>query len=172
MSRTTNAIRQAIQQSSNSIRSLAERYGINPKTVAKWRRRDSVEDRKSGPRDRGGSTLTIETQALIVAVRQHMLLPLDDCLTVLQHFVPDLDRVSLYRCLNRHDISRLPAMSGPSAPDLPNPPAGHFYLQMANVDTPESTLRLFTAVDRQSKFAFCECSEQGAARRRRLSSNP
>jgi transposase-like protein len=108
MSRTTNAIRQAIQQSSNSIRSLAERYGINPKTVAKWRRRDSVEDRKSGPRDRGGSTLTIETQALIVAVRQHMLLPLDDCLTVLQHFVPDLDRVSLYRCLNRHDISRLP----------------------------------------------------------------
>ena len=163
MSRTTDAIRQAIQQSSESIRSLAERYGINPKTVAKWRRRDSVADGKSGRRDRGGSTLPIETQALIVAVRQHALLPLDDCLTVLQHFVPDLDRLTLYRCLNHHDISRRPTMSEASAPGIRDPRAGHFYMQMTEVDTPTNKLRFFTAVDRQSKFAFCECSEQGGS---------
>jgi DNA-binding transcriptional regulator YhcF (GntR family) len=32
---TTGGIRRAIQSSSDSLRALAERYGINPKTVAK-----------------------------------------------------------------------------------------------------------------------------------------
>ena len=34
---TTEAIRRAIQNSQASLRELAARYGINPKTVAKWR---------------------------------------------------------------------------------------------------------------------------------------
>ncbi|MGJ0502382.1 MAG: IS481 family transposase, partial [Methylocystis sp.] len=33
--RTTEAVRRAIQHSQESIRALAGRYGINPKTVAK-----------------------------------------------------------------------------------------------------------------------------------------
>jgi len=32
---TTEAVRRAIQNSQESIRSLARRYGLNPKTVAK-----------------------------------------------------------------------------------------------------------------------------------------
>src|SRR5471030_63166 len=42
--RTTEAIRRAIQHSQASLRDLAKRYGINQKTVAKWRRRSSVSD--------------------------------------------------------------------------------------------------------------------------------
>ena len=38
---TTHAIRAAIQRSKASIQALSERHGINPKTVAKWRRRTS-----------------------------------------------------------------------------------------------------------------------------------
>ncbi len=34
---TTAAVRRAIQHSQESLRGLAKRYGINPKTVAKWR---------------------------------------------------------------------------------------------------------------------------------------
>jgi len=34
--RTTEAVHRAIQQSLNT---LAERYGVNPKTVAKWKKR-------------------------------------------------------------------------------------------------------------------------------------
>ena len=40
--RTTEAIRRAIQHSQASLRTLARRYGINQKTVAKWKRRTSV----------------------------------------------------------------------------------------------------------------------------------
>ncbi len=36
---TTEAVRRAIQNSQESLRALAQRHGINPKTVAKWRRR-------------------------------------------------------------------------------------------------------------------------------------
>jgi hypothetical protein len=36
---TTGVVRLAIQCSSDSRRALAKRYGINPKTVAKWKKR-------------------------------------------------------------------------------------------------------------------------------------
>ena len=34
---TTEAVRRAIQHSQESLRALAKRYGVNQKTVAKWR---------------------------------------------------------------------------------------------------------------------------------------
>jgi transposase-like protein len=46
--RTTEAIRRAIQQSQASIRALAERHGINPKTVAKWMKRSSAGGARTG----------------------------------------------------------------------------------------------------------------------------
>ena len=36
---TTEAVRRAIQNSQASLRALSKRYGIYPKTVAKWKRR-------------------------------------------------------------------------------------------------------------------------------------
>ncbi len=39
---TTHAIRAAIQRSQASIQTLSERYSINPKTVAKWRKRPNA----------------------------------------------------------------------------------------------------------------------------------
>jgi len=46
---TTAAIRRAIQHSQESLRALATRYGINQKTVAKWRHRGSTDDLPTGP---------------------------------------------------------------------------------------------------------------------------
>ena len=46
----TGVVRRAIQRSSDSLRALAKRYGINPKTVAKWRKRTSVADLPTGQR--------------------------------------------------------------------------------------------------------------------------
>ena len=41
---TTQATRRAIQNSEESQALLAKRYGINIKTVAKWKKRSGVED--------------------------------------------------------------------------------------------------------------------------------
>jgi transposase-like protein len=105
---TTEAIRRAIQHSQESLRTLARRHGINPKTVAKWRKRCSTSDLRTGPQHPRSTVLTVEQEAIVVAFRRHTLLPLDDCLYALQATIPQLTRSSLHRCLERHGISRLP----------------------------------------------------------------
>src|SRR5208282_4460119 len=101
---TTEAIRRAIQHSQASLRALARRYGINPKTVAKWKKRGSVTDLPTGPREPKSTVLSIEEEAIVIAFRRHTLLPLDDCLYALQATIPHLTRSSLHRCLQRYGI--------------------------------------------------------------------
>ena len=48
---TTHAVRAAIQRSQSSLATLSRELGINPKTVSKWRKRKTVEDLKTGPRE-------------------------------------------------------------------------------------------------------------------------
>jgi transposase-like protein len=80
---TTEAVRRAIQYRQASLRVLARRHGVNAKTIAKWRRRTSVADLPTGPREAHSSTLSPEQEAIIVAFRHHTRLPLDDCLYAL-----------------------------------------------------------------------------------------
>ena len=91
-----------------SLRALAKRYGINPKTVAKWKKRGSVADLPTGPKDAASTVLSIEEEAVIVAFRRHTLPPLDDCLYALQPTIPHLTRSSLHRCLQRHGVRGCP----------------------------------------------------------------
>lgn len=48
---TTHAIRAAMQRSQASAAELSRTCGVNPKTVLKWRKRATVEDRRTGPRE-------------------------------------------------------------------------------------------------------------------------
>ena len=77
---TTEAVRRAIQHSQESLRVLARRHGVNQKTVAKWRKRCSVANLRTGPKNPCSTVLSVEQEAVIVAFRRHTLLPLDDCL--------------------------------------------------------------------------------------------
>lgn len=102
---TTHAIRAVIQRSQASLATLSRELGINPKTVAKWRKRLTVEDLKTGRRVPRSTVLSETDKAMIVAVRRHTLLPLDDCLYALQPTIPHLTRSALHRCLQRHGIT-------------------------------------------------------------------
>ncbi len=158
---TTHAVRAAIQRSQASIAELSRRHGINPKTVAKWRKRESVDDAPMGPKERRSSVLSKEEEALVVAFRRHTLLPLDDCLYALQPTIPHLTRSSLHRCFLRHEISRLPEVEG-SKPKAAFKayPIGFFHIDIAEVRTEEGKLHLLVAIDRTSKFAFAELHER------------
>src|SRR6202049_2134225 len=159
---TTTAIRRAIQHSQESLRTLARRHGINPKTVAKWKKRSSVTDLPTGPKRPKSTVLTIEEEATVIAFRRHTLLPLDDCLYALQPTIPHLTRSSLHRCLQRHGISRLPQVEGdtPDRRKFKAYPIGYFHIDIAEVRTEEGKLYLFVAIDRTSKFAFVELHEK------------
>src|SRR4029434_1714091 len=105
-------IRRAIQRSQESLRALAKRHGINPKTVAKWRKRSSIDDLPTGPKQPSSTVRWLEEERIVIACRRHTLLPLDDCLYALQPTIPHLTRSSLHRCLQQNGISRLPDTEG------------------------------------------------------------
>lgn len=163
---TTEAVRRTIQHSQESLRVLAKRYGINPKTVAKWKKRTSVADLRTGPKEPKSTVLSAEEEAIIVAFRKHTLLPLDDCLYALQPTLPHLTRSSLHRCLQRHGISRLPDVEGhkPDKRKFKRYPLGYFHIDIAEVRTAEGKLHLFVAIDRMSKFAFVDLHEKAPTR--------
>jgi hypothetical protein len=159
---TTEAVRRAIQQSQESLRALAKRYGVNQKTVAKWKKRSSASDLPTGPRDARSTVLTIEEEAMIVAFRRYTLLPLDDCLYALLPTIPALTRSSLHRCLQRHGLGRLPDIDGdkPAKKTFKAYPIGYFHIDIAQVRTEQGKLHMFVAIDRTSKFAFVELHEK------------
>ena len=160
--KTTAAVRRAIQHSQESLMVLAERHGINPKTVAKWRKRDFVHDDSMGPKKPSSTVLSAEEEMAIIAFRRYTLLPLDDCLYALQSSIPHLTRSNLHRCLQRHGISRLPEVEGdkPAKQAFKKYPIGYFHIDIAEVQTEEGKLYLFVAIDRTSKFAYAELHEK------------
>src|SRR3954454_17414980 len=163
---TTETIRRAIQARRESVRAAAKRYSISPTTVQKWRSRQTSTDARMGPKEIRSSMLSLEDEAVIVAVRRHTLLPLDDCLYALQPTIPHLTRSSLHRCLQRHGISRLPDTNGdkPQRSKFKRYPIGFFHIDIAEVRTEQGKLHLFVAIDRTSKFAFVELHEKATRR--------
>src|SRR3974377_634083 len=155
---TTHAIRAAIQRSKATAKELAERHGINPKTVAKWKKKTVVLDAPMGPKAPRSTVLAVEEEAIAVAFRKHTLLPLDDCLYALQATIPHLTPSSFHRCYQRHGISRLPEVEGdkPAKKAFKKYPIGYFHIDIAEVRTEEGKLYLFVAMDRTSKFAFAQ----------------
>jgi hypothetical protein len=160
--RTTEVTRRAIQNSQESLKALSEKYGINHKTVAKWRKREFVHDASMGPKKPRSTVLSKEEEAMCVAFRKHTLLPLGDCLYALQPTIPHLSRSALHRCYQRHGISRLPDVEGDKAKKkkFRNYPIGYFHIDIAEVRTEEGKLYLFVAIDRTSKFAYAELHER------------
>jgi hypothetical protein len=78
---TTTAIRRAIQHSQERLKMmLARHYVINQRTVVDWKRRASFVDLPTGPKDAKSTVLSIADEAVVVAVRRHTVLSLDDCL--------------------------------------------------------------------------------------------
>ena len=141
-------------------------YGVNPKTIAKWRARTSVRDRPTGPKKPKSTVLSVEEEAVVIAFRRHTLLPLDDCLYALQPTIPHLTRSSLHRCLQRHGISRLPQVEGEASAKrkFKAYPIGYFHIDIAEVRTAQGKLYLIVAIDRTSKFAFVELHVKVARR--------
>lgn len=162
---TTPAIRAAIQESSLSIRALARKYGINPKTVAKWKSRPSTEDLPMGPVAARPKKLSPEEEGNCIGFRINTQLPLDDCLYALQLMIPHLSRSNLHRLYQRHNISRLFSIPGTNIDtnrDSGGESIGSFYVNAADIRTGDGKANMFFAFDRTSKFAFAKLYEIAA----------
>ena len=173
---TTPKVRAAIQASSEPAWLVAERYGISEQTVWKWRKRNDVQDRSHTPH-RLQTTLTPAQEAVAVALRKALLLPLDDLLAVVREFLnPDVSRSGLDRCLRRHGVGNLQAVK----PREPKPAHGTFkayepgYLHIDVKYLPQTADEdrrryLFVAIDRATRWVFVRIyPAQTAANARKL----
>jgi transposase InsO family protein len=161
--RTTPAVRAEIARSTEPASVVAKRYGISDETVRKWRKRgeQACLDRSSRPK-RLAWRVTAEERAIICAVRRATGFPLDDLTFVLRHFLPHLNRDSIYRVLRAEGLNRRPAK--PST--LPVKGQGRFReydLGFVHIDvkhlpklrTADGDVRkryLYVAIDRCSRF--------------------
>jgi transposase InsO family protein len=158
------------QAAQGSTRALAARYGLNPKTVAKWRKRPTIADQPMGPRRPRSTVLSEVEEAIIVEFRRRTLLPLDDVLGCLRDAIPKLSRSALHRCLVRHGISRLPRDEEKASKrqHFAETAIGYVHIDVCELRLAEGKLFMFLAIDRVSKFvhvAFFEAATKmnGAA---------
>ena len=133
-------------------------YHNNVKTVAKWRKRTSVEDLPMSSHEPHSTVLTVEQEAIIVAFVAKRFCRWTIVSTLYRPNIPNLTRSSLHHCLKRHGISRLPEIAGEKITNkkFKQYPIGYFHIDIAEVCTKEGRLYLFVAIDRTSKFAYAQ----------------
>ena len=153
--RTTPRVRAELQAANEGTRTLASRYGLNSKTVAKWRGRTGTADAPMGPKRPRSSVLTEAEEAIVVEFRRRTLLPLDDVLGCLRESIPSLSRSALHRCLVRHGISRLPRDEARASKRqrFAETAIGYVHIDVCELRLAEGKLFMFLAIDRVSKFA-------------------
>ena len=155
--RTTPRIRAELQASKKSSRALAAAYGLNPKTVAKWRGRAETADAQKGPKAARSTVLTPAEEAIVLEFRRRTLLPLDDVLGCLRDTIPNLSRSALHRCLQRHGISRLPtAETAQTRKRFKTYEIGYVHIDSCELRHAGGKLIMFLAIDRVSKFTYVE----------------
>ena len=105
--RTTPAVRAEIARSGEPSGTLAKRYGVSAETVRKWRKRGAGDclDRSARPH-RLAWKATDEERAVVCALRRSTNFALDDLTFVVAHFLPHLNRDSVWRILRAEGLSR------------------------------------------------------------------
>ncbi len=155
--RTTPRVRAELQAAQASSRTLAAQYGLNPKTVLEWRKRDRTTDAVMGPKARS-TVLTEAEEAIVVEFRRRTLLPLDAVMGCRRDAIPKLTQSSLHRCLVRHGISRLPKDEDASSKrqTFKETKIGCVHIDSAQLCSAEGKTHMFLAIDRVSKFVHVE----------------
>ena len=106
--RTTPAVRVEIARSRERTGVLAQRYGVSTETVRKRRRRGPQDclDHSARPRKLPWRA-TEEERAIVCTVRRATRFALDDLTFALRHFLPHLNRHSVWRILRAEGLHRL-----------------------------------------------------------------
>jgi transposase InsO family protein len=107
--RTTPAVRAEIARSTERTGLLAQRFGVSTETIRKWRKRGPEDclDRSAKPHHLPWKA-TEEERAVVCALRRATHFALDDLTFVVTHFLPHLNRDSVWRILRAEGLSRRP----------------------------------------------------------------
>jgi transposase InsO family protein len=121
--RTTPAVRAEIARSTEPSVVLAQRYSASTETIRKWRKRGPADclDRPATPHKLPW-TANDEERAVVCALRRATSFALDDLTFVVTHFLPHLNRDSIWRILRAEGLNR----QAPPPSDRPRRGQGRF----------------------------------------------
>lgn len=166
---TTPKVRALIQASTETNVTLAQRFGVSVETIARWKKRNTVED-FSHTAHRLQTTLNAGQEAIVLALRQKLDLSLDDLLAVTREFIQaDMSRAALHRMLKRHGVSRRPVPDSPKPTYQPfkayEPGYVHMDVKYLPQMVDETRRRyLFVAIDRASRWVYVAVESEKTAR--------
>src|SRR3954467_164104 len=160
--RTTPVTRAEIAGSHERSGVLAQRYGVSTETIRKWRQRGAADclDHAARPHHLPWKA-TEEERAVVCTLRRVTNFALDDLTFVITHFLPHLNRDSIWRILKAEGLNRRPK----PAPTQPAKGQGSFKdddLGFVHIDikhlpklqTADGERRkrsLYVAIDRRSR---------------------
>jgi len=172
--RTTPRIRAEIKQSKGlSQAALARKYNVSKATIRKWQQREDVTDRSHRPQ-RLQTKLTPEQEALVVELRNTLLLPLDDLVAVVREFIhPEASRSGIDRTLRRHGVPSLRQLQRQQEKEAGIKPKSfkdykpgfvHVDVKYLPQMADESRRKyLFVGIDRATRWVYLEIlSDKGA----------
>jgi transposase InsO family protein len=143
-----------ISPEKNSV--LAERYNISESTVAKWKKRDSFEDKSSRPHTIHYS-LSEVTNAIIVFVRKTFWSSLDELHEDIQQIDSSISRSAVYRTLARYGINKTPVEKRALSKTFKEYDPGYLHIDVTYLPKIEGKKHyLFVAIDRATRAIFYE----------------
>ena len=156
--RTTPRVRAELQASQARSPSLAVLYGLNPKTVAKWRGRTVTTDAPMGPKAPKSTVLTPAEEAIIVEFRRRTLLPLDDVLgcSAGHHPQPQPKRPASLPCNATASPVCRQARPTDKRKRFKTYEIGYVHIDSCELRHADGKLVMFLAIDRVSKFTYVE----------------
>ena len=152
--KTTPRVRKEIQESQESILKIANKYGINFKTVLKWKKSTTTQDGKLGAKKVRTVLTELEEKAICI-FRKTTLHSLDDCYIALKESIPKLSRSNLHRCLKRNGLSVLPKEDEVlrEKKKFREYQIGYFHIDITEILLEENKkFYLFVGIDRVTKF--------------------
>ena len=162
LARTTPRTRAELKAEDPALshHALAQRYGVTAPTVRKWRERESTADRSHRPHTLR-CTLTAAQEAVAMAIRRSLWLPLDNLLVLVREMLnPAVSRSGLARCMKRHGLNAWP-VEDKDAPLVRKtfkdyaPGFVHVDIKYLPQMADESARRyLFVAIDRATRWVY------------------
>lgn len=165
---TTPAIRQLIQNSTGSIKSIANKFNISIVTARKWRSRQTIFDASHVPKNMNKS-LSDPQEELVLAIREILRISIDDLLNVVKEFIyADMSRAALSRLLARHKVPTLRQLAkiDKDANKTEKKSFKHYDPGFIHIDIKylpkmegKSNCYLFVAIDRATRWVFVKIYE-------------
>ncbi|SFV86885.1 Mobile element protein [hydrothermal vent metagenome] len=151
---TNSHSRAIIHRAKDSNVTLAQRFQVSTKTIAKWRNRDFVKDKTSRPKTIHYALSATERE-IIRVVRTLTWLELDDLSDSISACIPNANRSNVYRTLLHFGINKVPQEKKQQASTFKEYEPGYLHIDVTYLPKLEGKKQyLFVAIDRATRLLY------------------